>query len=218
MANIRKRHVAIILSQLEQHPNPDPKLEQYTLTGETAAELLHFASQLDGIKNRNICDLGCGTGIITAGALILGANLVIGVDIDKKALQIARKNLGTIVNTWNLGSLDRVLLTRADINHLNITDQAVDLVLQNPPFGVQRRGADMLFLKKAIQIAPVVYSIHKAGNKGFIQKMVRDARITHTLQLTLPLPPTQPFHTKRFHRVLVEIHRLARYGENGEDV
>ena len=210
MATIRKRHLAMILSQLDQHPNPNPKLEQYTLTGEAASKLLYFAHQLDGIKNKKICDLGCGTGIITIGALILGANLVIGVDIDKKALQLAKKNLGTAANKWELGSLDRVILIRADINHLNLADGTVDLVLQNPPFGVQRRGADILFLQKAIQIAPVVYSIHKAGNTGFIQRSVGCARITHRLQLPLQLPPTQPFHTKRVHKVLAEIYRITR--------
>ena len=35
-------------------------------------------------------------------------------------------------------------------------------MLQNPPFGVQKRGADRKFLKKALTTADTVYSLHKS--------------------------------------------------------
>lgn len=39
-----------------------------------------------------------------------------------------------------------------------------DTVLQNPPFGVQKRGADRRFLEKALAAANTVYSLHKSVN------------------------------------------------------
>jgi len=208
---IRKLELETFLSKVKAHPSPKPSLEQYTIPSDVAATILHIAAYTyDDLIGKTVLDLGCGTGRLAIGAAYLGAQHVVGVDIDKKALQLAKKNLGTAANKWELGSLDRVILIRADINHLNLADGTVDLVLQNPPFGVQRRGADILFLQKAIQIAPVVYSIHKAGNTGFIQRSVGCARITHRLQLPFQLPPTQPFHTKRVHKVLAEIYRITR--------
>ena len=35
-----------------------------------------------------------------------------------------------------------------------------DTVLQNPPFGVQKRTADRRFLEKALKVADAVYSLH----------------------------------------------------------
>jgi ribosomal protein L11 methyltransferase len=44
------------------------------------------------IKSWKVLDVGCGTGILGITAAKLGAQDVIGVDIDKKAVEIAREN------------------------------------------------------------------------------------------------------------------------------
>ena len=44
------------------------------------------------IKSWKVLDVGCGTGILGITAAKLGAEDVIGVDIDKKAVEIAREN------------------------------------------------------------------------------------------------------------------------------
>jgi len=44
------------------------------------------------IKNWKVLDVGCGTGILGITAAKLGAQDVIGVDTDKKAVEIAREN------------------------------------------------------------------------------------------------------------------------------
>ncbi len=43
-------------------------------------------------KGRRVLDLGCGSGILSIAALVLGADYALGVDIDPKAPDIAREN------------------------------------------------------------------------------------------------------------------------------
>lgn len=45
------------------------------------------------IVDRSVLDLGCGTGMLTAAAALMGAGAVTGVDADGDALRIARENL-----------------------------------------------------------------------------------------------------------------------------
>ncbi len=44
------------------------------------------------IEDRNVIDLGCGTGMLGIAAGILGAATVTGLDVDSEALMAAAKN------------------------------------------------------------------------------------------------------------------------------
>lgn len=44
------------------------------------------------IKNKNVIDIGCGSGILALAASALGAKTVVGIDIDKDALVHAQAN------------------------------------------------------------------------------------------------------------------------------
>ncbi len=55
-----------------------------------------------------------------------------------------------------------VILPNADF------DINVDVVIQNPPFGTKEQHADCEFLKKAFELAPVIYSFHKNSTKNYI--------------------------------------------------
>ncbi len=46
-----------------------------------------------GVDNARVLDMGCGSGILSIGALLLGADSVIAVDIDEVASKIAKENL-----------------------------------------------------------------------------------------------------------------------------
>ena len=47
-------------------------------------------------KKSDILDLGCGTGVLGIGALILGARRVCFIDNDKEAIDIAKINIPKI--------------------------------------------------------------------------------------------------------------------------
>lgn len=194
----------IILQKLDPHPNPSPDLEQYMTPGDVAASLLYLAYSHGSIEGKKVYDLGCGTGRLAVGAALLGADEVIGVDIDEEALKVARKNAvqAEVEVRWK----------QADVRELEV--QGADTVIQNPPFGVQRRGADIEFLKKAIQLGREIYSIHKgvSKNRDFISQRVKElgGKITNRVEKEFHIPPQFKFHRRDVYRFKVDIYRIIR--------
>ena len=47
---------------------------------------------------------------------------------------------------------------------------AATLTLSNPPFGTKVRHMDIVFLEKALETSPVVYSFHKSESKAFLER------------------------------------------------
>lgn len=69
----------------------DPGLAFGTGTHPTTALCLEWLDGQD-LKDQQIIDYGCGSGILGLAALLLGARRVIGVDTDPQALQASREN------------------------------------------------------------------------------------------------------------------------------
>jgi len=162
---IRKLDLEMLLSQVKPHPSPKPSLEQYTIPIDVAATILYLAAYVnDDIIGKSVLDLGCGTGRLALGATFLGAKGVVGVDIDKTAVKVAFENS---VRTSLKGKVQWI---SADIDAIH---GDFDTVIQNPPFGVQRRKADRRFLEKALEMGKVIYSLHKSlhRDKAFIKKL-----------------------------------------------
>ena len=88
-----KKQLAVALSRLQSFEKPSFKLEQYPTDSEIAAEVLWFASQYGDLDNKEIADLGCGTGILGIGALMLESKSLNFVDIDERALRKLKQNL-----------------------------------------------------------------------------------------------------------------------------
>jgi putative methylase len=203
---VRRLDLGRALQLVEPHPSPKANLEQYTLPVDVAAEMLFIAAYInDDIINKTVADLGCGTGILAIGAVFLGANKAVGIDIDMAALKIAEQN------AEKLGVEESVQWFTGDIDSFSGT---FDTVLQNPPFGVQKKGADRKFLLKALELAPVVYSLHKSGesNRVFIKRFIEQhgGRVTGIFPMKLNIPRLFKFHTKRKYMVEVDLYRIVR--------
>ncbi len=69
----------------------DPGLAFGTGTHPTTALCLSWLDGLD-LKGKTVIDFGCGSGILSLAALLLGAEKVIGIDIDPQALQASKAN------------------------------------------------------------------------------------------------------------------------------
>jgi len=72
------------------------------------------------------------------------------------AIRMARNN------AEKMGMREKTQWILADIG---VMRGAFDTVLQNPPFGVQRKGADRKFLEKSLELGDRVYSLHKSGKR-----------------------------------------------------
>lgn len=203
-----RKKLEMLLEELREHPDPHALLEQYTIPARVAANILFIACYVYGdIEGKIVYDLGCGTGRLAIGTAILGARRVVGVDIDPKALRVARIN-SVIANV-----VSRVEWILSDVEYLS---GKCDVVVQNPPFGVQKRGADRKFLIKALEIGSTIYSLHKSNEESrrFIRRLVNEhgGRVDAIICMDLPLRPIFPFHRKRVHVVRVDLYRIVKGG------
>lgn len=208
MRIVPRKEIELFLQSLKPHPEPKPSLEQYTISAGAASEVLFIAEYLHhDISGRIVADLGCGTGRLAIGSAYLGAKLVVGVDLDKLALETAKLNAVTS------GQSRKVEWILSDITSVV---GKVDTVLQNPPFGVQRKGADRPFIAKALEIGNVVYSLHKSSDKSraFIKRLVEKhgGAVTEIHQIEFDIPQMFKFHQERKHRVKADLFRLVRNG------
>lgn len=222
---IRKIDLERFLSTIKPHPSPKARLEQYTTSEAVAATMLSLAAYTYGdIVGKRVLDLGCGTGRLALGAAFLGAASVVGVDIDKTAVNAAAENTANVdldaPVDWVVGDIDAVA-------------GSFDTVLQNPPFGVQKRAADRRFLEKALEVGNVVYSLHnhpytdtrllsrlKASGGGLVQDVpspfiqrfaeAHGGRVEGVFTLPLVIPRMFEFHTKAKHEVVIDLYVIKR--------
>src|SRR5512139_383209 len=89
---MKLKHLEMALQRLSGFSHPTAALEQYQTPAPLAARLLFHALMKGDIEGKNVCDLGSGTGVLSIGAALLGAVQVTGVDIDKKAVEVAKAN------------------------------------------------------------------------------------------------------------------------------
>jgi len=203
---VRRLDLEKALLQIEPHPSPKAYLEQYTIPPDAAAELLFIAAYVhDDITEKIVADLGCGTGRLAMGAVLLGAEEAVGIDIDMVAVKMAKDKAE---------KLDLKEKTGWVVGDINVLYGTFHTVLQNPPFGVQRRSADRKFLLKALELAPRVYSLHKGGksNRAFIKRFIEGhgGKVTDIFLMKLNIPRLFKFHTKPKHEVEVDLYRIIR--------
>lgn len=224
---IRKLELELFLSQMESQASPKADLEQYTVSEAIAAKMLYIAAYAnDDIIDKTVLDLGCGTGRLALAASYLGAKSVVGVDIDKTALVTASKNSAkarsSVKVQWVLGDVATVT-------------GSFDTVLQNPPFGVQKRSADRKFLEKALEVSDVVYSLHnhprvdkkliqrlKVTPSGllqvepsqFIERFVarRYGIVKAVYAMLMTIPHMFDFHNKLKHDFVIDLYHIKKLG------
>ncbi len=220
---IRKLDLERFLSTVVAQPDPNVHLEQYTSSEQLAANMLYIAAYVnEDIVGRSVLDLGCGTGRLSLGASYLGARDVVGVDIDRSAIKTASENskkAGVSNVQWVLADISAVV-------------GKFDTVLQNPPFGVQKREADRAFLVKALEVASAVYSLHNhpevdtrlikqlKASQGFLQvppspfieRFVTQhgGIVIAVYAMLMTIPRMFDFHTKLKHDFVIDLYVIKK--------
>jgi len=199
---MKLRQLEMILEKIEGFENPDLAREQYQTPAPLAARLLFHASVNGHIAGKDVCDLGCGTGILSIGAALLGAAHVVGIDSDEKALEIARRN-------------SREQDTEVEFINQTVTS-SLDLpagtwtIVMNPPFGARKKHADRAFIDCAIRSGEEIYLIANAGSMDFIRSFTAGrAVIKEIIEGVLPLRHSYSFHRKDVMDIRVEILHLS---------
>lgn len=203
------------LQQLGVFEAPKLPLEQYNTPPGFAAEMLHVIQEDTGLVGKTVLDLGCGCGILGLGCVRVGASRVIGIDIDTEALKIAEKNKDEV------GLTDQdILFQQGDVRKLQLEDLPVglrtfDLVVSNPPFGVWGEGEnrDVIFVKKGLEFADVVYTVHKSTARSFLLQSVREmkgVKLEFIFQdKVFSIPQTFKFHKFKERSILVDVAKFT---------
>ncbi len=201
----RKKHLEMRLQSIPSHPKPKVGLEQYTTPSVIASDLIWNAYSLGDVEDKDIVDLGCGTGIFAIGSVLMGANSAVGVDVDEDSIALAQE----VKDKLKLDNLNFIV---SDINDFDESLNA-DTVFQNPPFGSQRNadsGQDLRFIQKAIELdCDVLYSFHMQSTEEFLINYYADngLEITHIFRYEFPIPKIYDFHTKEKQNVDVIVIR-----------
>ncbi len=122
----------------------DPGLAFGTGTHPTTSLCLSYLDSLD-LKDKDVLDYGCGSGILAIAALKLGANSATGVDIDEQAL-IASKE-----NAKRNGVEDKLQLVMG-------TDKKLDL----PQFPITVAN---ILAGPLAELEPIIASLTQSGGK-----------------------------------------------------
>lgn len=202
---MRQRELEIKLERVPRHPDPSPDLEQFRTPAPIAADLLYRALACGDIQGRSVFDLGCGTGMLLAGAGLLGAARLGGVDIDPTSVAMATATLESF-------GLEATLST----GPVEEAQGTWDTVVMNPPFGAQhaQRHADSKFVEHALRLGTCAYSLHLEATLDHLARLVgrldADMEILTTYQY--PLRAQFRFHTKEKVLVPVVLIRVQRMG------
>jgi putative methylase len=202
---MKLNRLEMALQRLSGFEKPQAALEQYQTPAPLAARLLHHALMRGDIKEKTVCDLGSGTGVLAIGASLLGAAMVAGVEIDSEAVRVAEANAALL-------GADVEFLT-SDVNDPVLPDRLgrFDTVIMNPPFGAQKAHADRPFIDLALSIGMVTYGIFNAGSRRFVRTYTQSrAEIDEVVGGKLSIRRTFSFHTKDIQEIEVEILRLTQ--------
>ncbi|KAG0006144.1 Methyltransferase-like protein 5 [Modicella reniformis] len=203
--------------------NPKIKLEQYPTTPHLAARMLYTAhTTYDDIENKAVGDFGCGCGILSIAAAMLGSAYNIGFEIDPDAIAIAQENCAEFEI-----EMDFILTDLSASPAPSATDGVppnsrgpyemmkgkLDTIVMNPPFGTKLKGIDMVFLKKGIDLANhVVYSLHKTSTREHVLKKAKEWGVECEVlaELKYNLDKSYQFHKKQSLDIAVDFLRFEK--------
>ena len=204
-----QKELAVVLSKLNTFEKPKVQLEQYQTPSNIAAEWVWNMALAGELEGTTIADFACGPGILGIGLLLMGAEKIQFIDCDQETLDICKANYLKIQEEYEgVGKATFHLCNIKDFK----TEEEIDIVVQNPPFGTKEKHIDKTFLEKAFQTARIVYSMHKSTTEGFVKAVSKDHSftITHKWFYKFPLKRTMKHHTKDKEHVEVDLWRMEK--------
>ena len=187
---MKKKELEMILQRVPPLDKPIPHLEQYLTPAGIAADIIFTAHQFGDVENKAVLDLGCGTGIFSVGAILTGAKKVVGIDVDKNSIEIARDYAKK--NDFEIKFLVQ------DVKDVEVN---CDTVIMNPPFGAQKSNlkADRKFIEKGFEVGSVLYSLHLAKTVPFVKRLISSlgGKVNYSKDYVFPIKWMYEFHEKK---------------------
>lgn len=162
--------------------------------------------------------------------MLADAYLVYGFDIDDDALSICLDNANSLFSEEDdddehdnndlssaYSHCPSLNLIRADLTQddqfWSQFNNIFNVCITNPPFGTKHnKGIDMLFLKRAINLATdSVYSLHKSSTRDYIMTKCKQWQVSGEpiVQIKYDLPHTYKFHHKKSIDIEVDLWRIT---------
>jgi predicted RNA methylase len=208
---MKLRELESHLEEVDAFEQPKILLEQYPTRAHIAACMLHtMQSSFGDLEDKLVADLGCGCGVLSIGAIMLGAGLSVGFDIDQDALSICKENMEAF-------EIDNFELVQTDLTAEGGSgdrfERKFDTVVMNPPFGTKHnKGIDMEFVRTGLRLAKTaVYSLHKTSTRDHIVKKAKEwgVKMQVVAQLRYDLPASYKHHKKASVDIDVDFIRFS---------
>lgn len=197
------------LSQLPPHPQRSAEMEQYATEGDFAARWISAINEAGDIdEETHVVDLGAGNGILGIGLVLAGAAAATLIEVDGEAATAAKQGVR------QLGLGERVEVKTIDLTSITKIPAEIqcDLIIMNPPWGFQKRGADRPFLELALRSeAEVIHLLH-AAQATHPPAMANDAgwQSEELLAGRFRLPAKHTHHRSRMKETEVKCWRFFR--------
>ncbi|DAC40676.1 MAG TPA: hypothetical protein D7I00_04340 [Candidatus Poseidoniales archaeon] len=204
---MRQRHLAMQLSSLTPHPCQSVELEQYPTEGNLAAAWLTKIGLGDGFEGKHVLDLGAGNGVLGIGAAFLGAKHVTLVECDPMTVEVLQENVRNVDGM----AMCTILESRVEGRPLTL-EVPVDMVIMNPPWGVQTQRADRAFFETIFAMnIPLVHFIHSIEAEHLLPLADANGYELHSIyQDDFRLPPAYAHHSKNKASTRIRCYRLEK--------
>jgi len=198
-----RKELEIRIQGIRGYEKPRAELEQYVTDASLVADIV-WDAHMRGYLGR-VIDLGCGTGRFALAAALMQAEYVLCIDVDTESLKIAMENAERL-------GLSNVDFAAYDVEHMGVA-RIFHVAFQNPPFGIwSRRGIDMIFLRRALDVSRVVYTIHKLETMDYVTNLARSwgFRVDVLGFGKITIPHMYPHHRRKRYLVNVFVARITR--------
>lgn len=209
MTCLKLKELESYLQDIDIFEKPKVWLEQYATSPHISSRMLYTMQSCYGdVAGKFVADLGCGCGVLSAGAAMLGAAQCVGFEIDSDALSTFSQNISELE------------LTNVDVVQCDVVeglpvclDKKFDIVVMNPPFGTKfNKGIDVKFLEQAVKLASgAVYSLHKTSTREYILNKAKSWKMKAEVlaELRFNLPASYKFHKKDCVDIDVDFIRFS---------
>ena len=213
---MRLRRLAMTLSGLPTHPLASVELEQYSTPGDLAARwLFEILRAGDLEESTGVVDLGAGNGVLGIGAGLLGVARVVLVEAEAEACAVAEEAIASVVESKAIASgVIEVRCATIDQSWSTEwpTDLQADLIIMNPPWGVQTPRADRPFIEAALASQAASIHLMHAAEASHPAAMAADAgwQSEVLVEAEFRLPAAYTHHSKRAVNTPVRCWRFSR--------
>uniref|UniRef100_A0A1A9VWC4 Methyltransferase-like protein 5 n=1 Tax=Glossina austeni TaxID=7395 RepID=A0A1A9VWC4_GLOAU len=208
MPRLKMKNLEECLQGLDGFENPKVQLEQYCTPAHIASCVLYnIQARYDDLDGKLVGDLGCGCGMLSIGAFLLGSSLTIGFELDPEALNVFHSN----ITEMEIPTIDGIQENVLSLGQK--WENVFDTVITNPPFGTKNNpGLDILFIKAGIHLATnAVYSLHKTSTREYISKKAKDWHVKGQVvaELKYNIESSYKFHKYQSKDIQVDFWRFA---------